>query len=906
MGTVYLARELSTGRQIALKVLKADSESAAQRFLREGEVTAGLSDPRIVKVHGIGTLGGKPCLAYELVEGARTFEEACDAEPEAAIPLLIDAAKALGVAHAAGLTHRDVKSENLLVDAAGRVKVTDFGLVTGEELSRLTRSGAWVGTPNTMAPEQFGSRQGVGPTTDVWALGVLLYRVLTGVYPFAGADTMLKVASAISRGDFARPSRVTAVPPALEAVCLKALELKPEERYPEGASFAAALEVAAQDPGRTPSRIRPLLSLLAVVGVAALVAIGLGAQARAEARRDQAEQELLSRLEPTQVASLRFGDLAQSLESLGDDLDLSGGAAVYARGLAAVGGGREREAREALGELSALSSERARASTLEACCDARWSVSVKDLRRASRRLRLRSPDGFVDSHLLQGRALTLGGDPVEGLKALTRVPQALSDEPWRSLALRAATSAGARGSLQRGTVRTLVEALPAESESLLTLGDWAEVLREPSLQVLVRLLEGGQPPAEFRPRLRDFAQRALLVARMPFRPAFASPTADGAYWGQPILGLRIRTNLPVSAKVYEVLADWSVVAVALELDRTEELYAVVRDALGALAPVTHQEQVRQRQRLFEAYLHASPTPVELGKYAMVALGLRGDQGRLARETLAKLTRDAAEPQRSFWSLWLAYVEVLCGAYAYPVPSLAEREASRSKLLRSEEWARRTAGEAATLDLLRADLAVREVMLVHSDLLSILWLGLARSCVAVKEPYASLDFFTRLRTRNKPSSEPWELEYVSALLLAHESPKTPSAAKAGLAETFERELLGAFNLAAETELLPVLRAAWNGRSLLRKSSYKAVEEGYNRSLLLVVGVARIRVQAAWFALGDGREHLARRYLREAATDQREAELRNRITALAEAGAITQEEIGELDKALLPRAAPVRAD
>jgi len=271
MGSVYRARERASGREVALKVLNASSDSATSRFLREGQVTAGLQHPGIVRIHSIGTLGGRPCLAYELVADARSFEAAVKEDPSAAVPLLVQAGRALGAAHAAGLTHRDVKSENLLVDAEGRLRVSDFGLVTGEELSRLTQSGAWVGTPQTMAPEQFGDREAMGPPSDVWSLGVLLYWALVGRYPFGGAESMIALASAITAGDFQPPSRVREVPRGLEAVCLRALETSPEARYSDGDAFADALETAALGEEEVSSRWAGALA-----GGAVLVALIFG------------------------------------------------------------------------------------------------------------------------------------------------------------------------------------------------------------------------------------------------------------------------------------------------------------------------------------------------------------------------------------------------------------------------------------------------------------------------------------------------------------------------------------------------------------------------------------------------------------------------------------------------------
>ena len=280
MGSVYRARELSTGRELAVKVLHASTASAAQRFLREGQVTANLRHPGILQVYGTGTLKGRPCLCYELVPQARSFEQAVCARPDLGLPLLIEAARTLGAAHASGLVHRDVKSENMLVDAHNRLWVTDFGIVAGADLERLTRTGAWVGTPHTMAPEQFGARERVGPQTDVWALGVLLYWVLCGRYPFEQSASLIELAAAIAEGRFAPPSKWTPVAPAVEAVCLRALQRAPQARYADGAAFADALAAASGATPARPTRRRLVGAALLALGALGGIALWAAASAR--------------------------------------------------------------------------------------------------------------------------------------------------------------------------------------------------------------------------------------------------------------------------------------------------------------------------------------------------------------------------------------------------------------------------------------------------------------------------------------------------------------------------------------------------------------------------------------------------------------------------------------------------
>ncbi len=820
---------------------------------------------------------------------------------------MVEAGKALGVAHAAGLTHRDVKSENLLVDQAGRIRVTDFGLVTGEDLSRLTRSGAWVGTPNAMAPEQFGARERIGPPSDVWALGILLYRALTGGYPFE-APTMLELASAITRGVFTRPSRVASVSPALEAVCLKALEPDVAARYPDGASFAAALELAAQDRSRGASRARPWFALLALIALVVVLGLGLRSHAQDEAAaRVRAEEALSSLLAPAEGASARFADLGPRLGPLREAIGSDTGPLLFAAGLSAVGEDKEDSARQVLERLRALPSEGSRAAVLQASCDARWSKSSSDLRATSRRLSSPSVStslgGFADYQLLLGRALTLSGDPVQGLEAMTRAPHALRDEPWRSLALRAAALAGAKGRFEPATLQALVAALPKDEEALLALRDWAQLLRKPAIPRLAELLERGQVPAEFRAPLRAFAERELGVARVPYRPEGTPAAAGGGYWGKAVLGLRIRVELPLPAQVYEVLADWTLVAAEFRLERVEQLHEVVRAALRAMAPQTTREHLRQRQRLFEAYLRVAPTAAEIGAYGLAAIHMDQDQGRRARETLQKLSAGAPEPQRGFWELWLTYLEVLHGVYRFPAPSMAERSALRSKLSGLEDWALEADRDPATLAALAADPAVREVFTSHGDLPALVWLSLARASVASEEPLLSLDYFARVKSRKAPG-EGWNLEYITALLTAYNSPSTSSAARAEVKATFVGEVRDALGRAHPDFLFGVLRTAWDGRSLLPLDEYEGVlEESRRLALSGARGSVRFRVSAAWFALGLGRESAARQWLQEAAA-LRSLDARARRIQEVSSGELTQDKIVALDESLIIRAQPIR--
>lgn len=249
MGVVYKARDAHTGRFVALKVV-LDTQSKPERldrFRREGQIAASLDHPKILRIHGAGQLQGMPYLAYELVEGCRPLNEAFVGQSlRDRVALVRDVARGLGFAHAKSVVHRDIKPDNLLVDGQGRVRIADFGLATAQDVERLTQTGALLGTPNYMAPEQFDSSSGelVGPHSDVWSLGVVLYEALTGELPF-DAPTLFELAARINSGSMQRPRAINKeIPAAFESVCLCALAVDPSARYANGVEFADDLERA--------------------------------------------------------------------------------------------------------------------------------------------------------------------------------------------------------------------------------------------------------------------------------------------------------------------------------------------------------------------------------------------------------------------------------------------------------------------------------------------------------------------------------------------------------------------------------------------------------------------------------------------------------------------------------------
>ena len=274
MGVVYLALDQASQRRVAIKVASAaQNENQIARFLREGEVSAALDHPGIVRIYSSGAVGQRPYLVYELVEGARELDAALgELELAERVELVSQVASALGYAHAHGVVHRDVKPANVLVDAQGRARLADFGIARLEGAERLTATGAFVGTPHYMSPEAFRGL-GTSPASDVWSTGVLLYLALTGELPFRGSSIQ-ELAPQIALARPTSPSRITTnVPKRLEEVCLRCLRGAPEERYPDGAALAADLGRALREEDLSADVRRK--SWLAVFALAALALLGL-------------------------------------------------------------------------------------------------------------------------------------------------------------------------------------------------------------------------------------------------------------------------------------------------------------------------------------------------------------------------------------------------------------------------------------------------------------------------------------------------------------------------------------------------------------------------------------------------------------------------------------------------------
>jgi hypothetical protein len=288
MGVVYEARHVSLNRVVAIKMILSAhlaSDADVRRFYVEAKAAANLDHPNIVPIYEVGEHEGQHYFSMKLIKGGNLSDRIGNfaSNPEGVARLVATVARAVDLAHHKGIVHRDLKPANILIDEAGQPHVSDFGLA--KDLGSgdgLTKSGAIMGTPSYMSPEQAGATRGViGPATDVYALGAILYELLTGRPPFR-ADTPLETLIQVVESEPVHPRSLnTKVSRNLETICLKCLEKTPSKRFPSAQALAEDLErflggerILSSSRRVQPARMRRWIGPVALLEAAVICFLG--------------------------------------------------------------------------------------------------------------------------------------------------------------------------------------------------------------------------------------------------------------------------------------------------------------------------------------------------------------------------------------------------------------------------------------------------------------------------------------------------------------------------------------------------------------------------------------------------------------------------------------------------------
>lgn len=252
MAQVFLARDRMLGRDLALKVLKehyAKDERFVGRFWREAQSAAALNHPNVVQIYDQGRAeDGRYYIAMEYVPGGSLENLILRCGPlglSEAARLASQVAEALDAAHRRGIVHRDIKPQNVLIDEAGDAKVADFGIALAASRTSTSGTNILLGTPSYMSPEQaMGER--VGPESDLYSLGIVLYEMLTGTVPFAAEGALATAMKHLTEPPLSPRTRNASVPEGMEALVMRLLSKDPEDRYPSAARLIEDLRQAQE------------------------------------------------------------------------------------------------------------------------------------------------------------------------------------------------------------------------------------------------------------------------------------------------------------------------------------------------------------------------------------------------------------------------------------------------------------------------------------------------------------------------------------------------------------------------------------------------------------------------------------------------------------------------------------
>jgi WD40 repeat protein/tRNA A-37 threonylcarbamoyl transferase component Bud32 len=348
MGVVYKARQIKLNRIVALKMILAGAHAGPQelaRFRTEAEAVARLQHPHFVQIYEVGEQDGRPYFSLEFLDGGSLAQQIAGTPqpPRGAAELVEILARAVQEAHGRGIVHRDLTPGNVLLTSNGMPKITDFGLAKrldsepgAAALPGRTQSGAILGTPSYMAPEQAaGNIKAIGPATDVYALGAILYELLTGRPPFRG-ETTLDTLQQVLTTEPVPPTRLQPkVPRDLETVCLKCLQKPPRKRYASALELADDLHrflagrpilarpIGAWERGLKWVRRRPAAAALVAVSflaVLSLVVVSWGYSAvlksAAEREKQRAEEAVKAQDKALHQEKIARESLAQERRSL--------------------------------------------------------------------------------------------------------------------------------------------------------------------------------------------------------------------------------------------------------------------------------------------------------------------------------------------------------------------------------------------------------------------------------------------------------------------------------------------------------------------------------------------------------------------------------------------------------------